>query len=100
MTERKLSRIIAAGILATVLALPTPAHATFNRTRGPVSVWEWMARAWERGISALVPERGVERKEGYGIDPNGGRPAGQGQSVGTDLDPDASVTASSVGGGN
>jgi hypothetical protein len=80
MTQRKLSRIIAAGILAAVLALPAPAHAAFNRTRGPVNLWEWMVRVWERGISAVVPERGVDQKEGLGIDPNGGKPAGQGGS--------------------
>lgn len=77
MTQRKLSRIIAAGILAAVLALPAQAHAAPHRTRGPLSAWEWILRVWQRGIEAVMPESGAGRKEGLGIDPNGGKPAGQ-----------------------
>jgi hypothetical protein len=73
MTQRKLSRVIAAGLLTAVLALPAQAHAATNRTRGPVSAWEWIARVWQRGISAVVPESGAGRKAGPGFDPNGSR---------------------------
>ena len=73
MTQRKLSRIIAAGLLTATLALPAQAHAAATRTRGPVNVWEWIARVWERGISAVVPESGAGPKQGPGFDPNGSK---------------------------
>jgi hypothetical protein len=54
MTHRKLSRIVAIGILAVVLALPGPVWAAAGQPRGPAaSVFDWLSGLWERGISAL-----------------------------------------------
>ncbi|HEV2856170.1 MAG TPA: hypothetical protein VHC97_25500 [Thermoanaerobaculia bacterium] len=83
MTQRKLSRVIAAGLLTATLALPAQAHAAATRTRGPVNVWEWIARLWQRGISAVVPESGVGRKEGPGFDPNGSKAPSPEEGSGT-----------------
>lgn len=78
MTPRKLSRVIASGMLMALLALPVPVQAAPLQTRGPVGVWEWMAQLWQRGVSAVVPGHGVERKQGPGFDPNGLRKEGPG----------------------
>ena len=78
MTPRKLSQVIASGMLMALLALPVPVQAASSRTRGPAGVWEWLVRAWQRGVSAVVPAERVERKEGGGFDPNGLRATGQG----------------------
>ena len=100
MTQRKLSHIIAAGLLAAVLALPAQAHAATTRTRGPVSVWEWIARVWQRGISAVVPESGTGRKEGPGFDPNGSRTPSQGEAGGIDGGTSTTpATSNDTGGG-
>jgi hypothetical protein len=79
MSYRLLRRTVTVGILAAVLLAATPAHARDLGTAG--SVWGWMQEVWGRGVSALW-ERGAgvdrevedQRKEGNGLDPNGGTP--------------------------
>ena len=82
MSQRSLRRHLTAGVLATVLLGATPAHARDLGTTG--NVWGWMQEVWTRGVSALW-ERGAgvarrerpagdQRKEGNGLDPNGGMP--------------------------
>jgi hypothetical protein len=90
MHQRKLSRVIAAGLLAALLALPAPVHAA-ARNRGTVELWDWLAGLWERGAAALaVWDRGTEKElatdpdgepaapSGAGIDPTGGTDQGHG----------------------
>lgn len=86
MRNRKLSRIITAGCLAALLALPGAASAD---TGGP-GAWEWLVNFWQEGLSALWtsgesapgPAPGSESgtggaesngddDQGHGIDPNG-----------------------------
>ena len=84
MTRRKLSHVIAAGILAALLALPGPALAAAPHHRGPVvDLWSWLAGLWSRGVASLSlgSGNGVGQKAGLGIDPNGGTPTGSGGSA-------------------
>jgi hypothetical protein len=81
MTRRKLSHVIAAGILAALLALPGPALAEVPHHRGPVDFWSWLAGFWSRGVASLGAGSGVGLKAGPGIDPNGGTPTGSGGST-------------------
>src|SRR5947199_1221976 len=82
MTRRKLSHVIAAGILATLLALPGPALAAAPHHRGPaVDFWSWLAGLWSQGVASLGSGSGVGQKAGLGIDPNGGTPTGSGGSA-------------------
>jgi len=75
MTRRKLSHVIAAGILAALLALPGPALAAAPQVRS-VSIWHSLAKLWHREFATLLHWDGLLRKEGYGIDPNGAKPTG------------------------
>jgi hypothetical protein len=74
MNRRKLSHIIAAGILAALLALPGPAGAGTPRAQD-LNIWQSLAKLWQNELAALQWD-GLHRKEGYGIDPNGGKPTG------------------------
>lgn len=74
MNRRKLSHVIAAGILAALLVLPGPALAEAHRAYD-VSVWQSLAKLWQRELAVLSPDR-IFRKEGYGLDPNGNKPTG------------------------
>lgn len=82
MTRRKLSHVIAAGILAALVLLPGPASAAPLHPRGSVDLWSWLAGFWSRGISSLGSRSGVGQKQGLGIDPNGGTSGGTGSSTG------------------
>ncbi|MFL6262508.1 MAG: hypothetical protein ACJ76Y_22655 [Thermoanaerobaculia bacterium] len=83
MNRRKLSHVIAAGILAALLALPGPALAAQpTHHRGPVDFWSWLAGFWSRGVSSLGSGSGLQQKAGLGIDPNGGTSTGSGGSTG------------------
>ena len=90
MKNRKLSRMIAAGLLAAVLGAPGIARADEGREAGSIGAWEWLVSLWEEGISAVwagsekppQPEPGIvpgdggtqsETDQGHGIDPNGGK---------------------------
>jgi hypothetical protein len=75
MNRRKLSHVIAAGILAALLVLPGPALAEAPRTR-EVSPWQSLAKLWQHELAALLSKDRLLRKEGYGIDPNGSKPTG------------------------
>ncbi|HEY4563162.1 MAG TPA: hypothetical protein VIJ36_09295 [Thermoanaerobaculia bacterium] len=75
MNRRKLSHVIAAGILAALLVLPGPALAEALGTHD-VSVWQSIAKLWQHELAAALSKGRVFRKEGYGIDPNGSKPAG------------------------
>ena len=89
MNRQKLSRRIAAGILAALLVLPGAAWAQPTDTRGPASLLEWLAHLWQSGVSILwsadeapadddpgstpaseTPPPG-EGDQGGGFDPNG-----------------------------
>jgi hypothetical protein len=80
MNRRKLSHVVAGGILAVLLALPGPALASSLQARTVESMWQRLAGLWQQHFSVLPREQTVLRKEGYGIDPNGGRSAGAGGS--------------------
>jgi len=82
MTRRKLSHVIAAGILAALLMLPGPALAEVPHHRGPVDFWSWLAGFWSRGVASLGSWSGPGLKAGLGIDPNGGTSTGSGGSTG------------------
>lgn len=79
MSHRSLRRHLTAGVLAAVLAGAAPAHARDLGTTG--RAWLWLQDAWTRGVSALwdrtpvMARQGQEgdwqRKEGWGLDPNG-----------------------------
>ena len=85
MKERKISRVVVAGLLLAVLALPMPARAEAVDRDG---AWSWLASLWELGISALWSADG-EPEEGHGIDPNGitATGAGGGTDEGHGIDP-------------
>jgi hypothetical protein len=90
MNRRKLSCIIVAMALVTTLALPGPASAAPRGHVPGADAWAWFSGLWNRAVSVLVPGDGVLRKEGHGIDPNGGT---TGQSdAGLGMDPDGSTT--------
>jgi hypothetical protein len=78
MNRRKLSHVIAAGILAALLVLPGPALAQSTHHRSPVDFWSWLA-GW---ISNLGSWSGSVQKVGPGVDPNGGGSTGSGGSTG------------------
>jgi hypothetical protein len=84
MNRRKLSHVIAVGVLAVLLTLPGTALAQGRRTRGPASVSDWLTCLWQRGISVLLPGSQVIEKLGPGIDPNGGKPTGAGGTTSPD----------------
>lgn len=90
MKNRKLSRIVAAGLLAAVLGAPGIARADGGREAGSIGAWEWLVSLWNEGVAALwsgsdkepkpgagiVPSEGgaeSETDQGHGIDPNGGK---------------------------
>jgi hypothetical protein len=83
MNRRKLSHVIAAGILAALLALPGPALAQPVHHRGPVDFWSWLAGFWSRGSASLGSRSGLGLKQGLGIDPNGGGSTGSTAPTGT-----------------
>ena len=83
MNRRKLSHVIAAGILAALLALPGPALAQGTHSRGAAGILEWLAGLWERTMAAQGAWVGPLQKAGPGIDPNGGKPAGTGGTTGS-----------------
>jgi hypothetical protein len=78
MNRRKFSHVAAVGILAVLLALPGPAGASSLQTRSVGSMWQWLVSLWSHELSVLSPGNGGFQKEGPGIDPNGGKPAGSG----------------------
>jgi hypothetical protein len=82
MNRRKLSHVIAAGILVALLVLPGPALAEVPHHRGPADFWSWLAGFWSRGVASLGSSSGPGLKAGPGIDPNGGIPTGSGGSTG------------------
>jgi hypothetical protein len=75
MSHRKLSRIIAAGTLATLLALPGAARADAG-AGNPASVWQWLVSVWEElwspGKEQVGGAAGTQSDAGPGFDPNGG----------------------------
>jgi hypothetical protein len=75
MNRRKLSHVIAAGILAALLMLPGPVMARAPRTRAAAGTWQSLGKAWHE-LEALLLRGGMLQKEGYGIDPNGSKPPG------------------------
>ena len=83
MNRRKLSHVIAAGILAALLVLPGPALARSTHHRGPVDFWSWLAGFWSQGVSSLGSGSGLGQKAGLGIDPNGGGSTGSSAPAGT-----------------
>lgn len=97
MNRRKLSHIIAAGILAALLVLPGPAVAQSAHHRGPVDFWSWLAGFWSRGVSSLGSRSGLGLKQGIGIDPNGGGSTGSGGSTGQSA-PTGGTTSGATGG--
>ena len=85
MNRRRLSHVIAAGLLAGLLGLPGSALAQPVHRGVPADLWSWFAGFWSRGMvrqSVHVP-RALEEKAGLGIDPNGGKPAGSGGTTST-----------------
>jgi hypothetical protein len=76
MNRRKLSHVIAAGLLAGLVAMPGPAGARTTPTRSAVDFWSWVLRVWDQGNSQPASRCEVAEKEGHGIDPNGGTPTG------------------------
>ena len=70
MKDRRISRVVVAGLLLAVLALPMPARAEAVDRGSLDRTWSWLARLWEQGISALWSADG-DPDQGHGIDPNG-----------------------------
>jgi hypothetical protein len=83
MNRRKLSYVIAAGILAALLVLPGPVMAQPVHHRGPVDFWSWLAGFWSRGVSNLGSWSGLGQKAGAGIGPNGDGSTGSSAPTGT-----------------
>jgi hypothetical protein len=98
MTRRKLSHVIAAGILAALLMLPGPALAEVPHHRGPVDFWSWLAGFWGRGVASLESWSGLGLKVGPGIDPNGGVPPGSGGSTGQSVPTGGAISGATTGG--
>jgi hypothetical protein len=86
MNHRKLSRLIAAGALTTLLAFPAIARADMASAAEPDGFWKWISNVWQQGISAIwaeseAPEVGPgtgtaagaagQGDVGPGVDPNG-----------------------------
>ena len=100
MNRRKLSHVIAAGILAALLVLPGPALAQPTHHRGPVDFWSWLAGFWGRGVSSLGSGSGLGLKQGLGIDPNGGGSTGSGGSTGQSAPTGGTTSGASTGDGS
>ena len=75
MNRRKLSYVIATGILAALLVLPGPVVAK-SPPNQDISVWKSLTKFWQHELAAILSGNRIFRKEGYGIDPNGSKPAG------------------------
>jgi hypothetical protein len=78
MSQRKIGRACAAGLLAAVLLLAGSAPAG-AAGKGPASLWGWMMEGWQQSVlnlwrSVETPGSGEGSmiKAGPGIDPNGG----------------------------
>jgi hypothetical protein len=86
MSYRNLSRLIAAGALVTLLALPGAARADEASATEPIDFWQWINNLWQHGISAMWTESEAPEGEqgtgtaagasergdiGLGFDPNG-----------------------------
>ncbi len=98
MNRRKLSHVIAAGILAALLVLPGPAAAQSTHHRGPVDFWSWLAGFWGSGVFSVGSSGGSVRKAGLGIDPNGGGTSGSGGSTGQGTPAGGSSSGAWIGG--
>lgn len=96
MNRRKLSHVIAAGILAALLVLPGPAAAQSTHHRGPVDFWSWLAGFWSWGSLSGGSSAGSVRKAGLGIDPNGA-PTGSGGSTGQSTPTGGTTSGATVG---
>ena len=78
MNRRKLSHVIAAGLLAGLLGFPGAALAQPVHRGVTADLWSWLAGFWSRGVTGLRVPSGMEQKAGPGIDPNGGNPPSSG----------------------
>lgn len=87
MNRRKLSHVVAAGILAALLMLPGPVMAQPTHHRVPVDLWSWLAGLWGREVSGLGAGGVQGQKAGLGIDPNGGTPTGPSKATGPSTPP-------------
>lgn len=82
MNHRKLSRLVAAGALTALLALPAIARADVASAAESGGFWKWISNVWQQGISAIW----AESEAGPGFDPNGGASNSLGD-VGPGFDP-------------
>jgi hypothetical protein len=92
MSQRKIGRACAVGLLAAALLVAGSAPASAAE-RGSGSLWGWMVKGWQEWTGTVfVPWRSVETprsgertwiKEGPGIDPNGGTAPKPGSTAGT-----------------
>ena len=53
MSRRVISRLVLAGVIATLLAFAHPVRAEAAELASPRLLWDWLAGLWETGISAL-----------------------------------------------
>ena len=92
MSQRKIGRACAAGLLAAVLLVAGSAPAGAAE-RGSGNLWRWMVKGWQEWTgTVLAPWRSAEAprsgertwtKAGPGIDPNGGTAPKPGGTTGT-----------------
>lgn len=87
MNQRKLSHVMAAGILAALLVLPAAAWAAPAHEHSPAAgAWSWLNGLWGRGVSFLLnwaEEAAQDWSPDAGLNTKGGDPDGvniQGQS--------------------
>ena len=80
MSHRNLSRLIAAGALVTLLALPGVARADAGAVNA-AGVWQWFV-----SLLSTVWTSGEVQNIGPGVDPNGGTVSGQ-RDIGPGVDP-------------
>jgi hypothetical protein len=75
MSHRKISRILAAGALVALLALPGTARADTG-AGDPAGAWQWLVNLWEElwspGEGQEGGAAGTQSDAGPGFDPNGG----------------------------
>lgn len=96
MNRRKLPHVVAVGVLAALLALPGPALAQGGHSRVSAGVLEWLAGLWGRAMAIQDASLRPTQKEGYGIDPNGGRSAAAGGSTGQSATGSGTATGSVI----
>lgn len=74
MSQKKVQRVVAAGVFTILLGLAGSAPVEAQELRGTARLLGWLSGLWENGVTALrpwEPAPGTRDKQGPATDPNG-----------------------------